>query len=412
MRHTLAVAVVLVAAIPSLLPAQVVRGGDLVTTNYSSPSAVFRVDHLGNVTTLHAGAPLSGPAGITVAQNRDVIVADFGSSSLVRIDATTGAASVIAGGLGGPLRVAELRDGDFVVTSNSGRSLLRVTPAGAVTTLASGAPFNRPFGVMTEPDGNLLVADDLGRRLHRVDPITGAITTLVNGGLLRLPQGIALFPNGDLAVIDGVVDCVFRVDRSTNAVTTWVPTAALGVNPEGIVDDGAGGFFVCHSGSPGGNGIRVIDATGNASAATGAAAWTNPEDTARVPLLSGPRTLLSGPGGLGTFSVDAPGSANEFYTLILSGSVHPGWNLPAPDPRALFLNVDPFFLATVGQNSPPFTVGWTGFLDAGGRATATVDLRVFGPGFLSGLRVYQQGLTMTPQLQMRSATNVLRLDFP
>jgi len=401
----------LVLVLPSFtsLPAQVVRGGDILVTNASSPAAVYRVDPSGAVLAIHSGAPLTSPAGIGVARNRDVLVVDFNSSSLLRIDAMTGAIAPIAGGLGGPLRVAEMLDGDFAVTSNTGHSVLRVTPAGVVTTLASGSPLNRPFGVACDLNGDVLVADDLGRAIYRVTP-AGAISLIASGLPLRLPQGVALFPNGDYAVIDGLVDAVFRIDRATNQVTTWVPAAALGVNPEGIVPDWSGGFFVAHSGNPGGSGVRVIDALGAATALPVLSPpWSNLEDVALVPVLSGPRTLTTGPGAQFTFSLDAPGAAGSYYSLILSGSTFPGWQFPG-DPRSLFLDVDAFFLATIGQNAPPFLVDWSNFLSPAGTATASLDLTALAPGFLSGLVLYQQGVTLNG-LSITGATNVLRLSF-
>lgn len=413
MRHAVRFSPPLVAALLSILPltsltAQVVRGGDLVTTNYGTPAAVFRVDHTGAVTTLLAGAPLAGPAGVTVLRSRDILVADFTSNSLVRIDAQTGLPTVVAGGLGGPLRLAEMADGDYVVTSNSGHSLLRVTPAGLVTTLASGPLFNRPFGVSVDANGDLLVADDLGRAIHRVTP-AGVITPIYSGLPLRLPQGVALFPNGDYAVIDGLTDSVFRIDRSTNAITTWVPNAALAVNPEGIVPDWSGGFFISNS-QASGSGIAAIDALGSVTTAASGAPFTNLEDVARVPFVRGPRTLSTGPGGLASFDLDAPAQVGQLYSLVLSLSVFPGWQLPG-DPRAMTINVDAFFLATIGRNSPPALVGWTAPFDPAGRGTATVDMRWLPTGALLGLSLYQQGVTITNRGTAGTLLNPLRLDF-
>jgi streptogramin lyase len=398
------------ALLTSFATAQVVRGGDLITTDYNSPYAVWRVDHTGAVTSVLSGGLLNGPSGICCARNRDIIVANANNSTLIRIDANTGAATQFASGLGTPLRVCEMMDGDFAVTSATGHSVLRVTPAGIVTTLASGAPFNRPYGVTADLNGDVLVADDIGHAIHRVTP-AGGITTLRSGTPLSLPQGVALFPNGDYAVIDGVTDSVYRIDRNTLVLTTWVTQAALNANPEGIVSDGAGGFFISHSGTPSGNGIRAVDALGNVTIVSGNGVWSNLECLVRVPMVSGPRVITTGPGSMFTFTVDDPGSAGDLYTLVLSASVFPGWHLPGSDPRSLFVNPDPFFFATIGQNAPPILVNWTSFLDAQGHATASLDLQIFPAGFLAGLVLYQQGLTLTPQLTMRTAGDPLRLQF-
>ncbi len=122
---------------------------------------------------------------------------------------------------------------------------------------------------------------------------------------------------------------MFAVDRATNAVTTWVATASLGVNPEGIATDWSGGFFVAHSGSPGGNGVRAIDALGTATALPVVSPpWTNLEDVALVPVVSGPTALATGPGAQYSYSLDDAYAPSAFYTLILSLSVYPGWQLP------------------------------------------------------------------------------------
>ena len=386
------------------LPAQVVRGGDLITTNYGSPATVFRVDGAGAVTSLYTGSPLSGPSGITVAANQDVIVADYSTNSLLRISAQTGGVTTIATNLGGPLRVVEDFAGDFLVTAGNG--LRRVTPAGVVTTVAT-APMVRPFGVALDLNGDYLVADDSARAIFRVTP-GGSVTPIWSGLPLRLPQGITVFPNGDYAVIDGLTDSVFRISRANGTISTWVPNATLVYNPEGIVPDWSGGFFVSHS-QGSGSGIVAIDALGGVTSVAAGAPFTNLECVARVPTLRGPSTVTTGPGGIATFTVDAPVEAGRYYTLFLSASVYPGWQLPG-DPRTMPLNIDAFFLASIGQNSPVL-LGWAGFLDSAGQATATVDLTALPAGFLSGLHLYAQGLTLTPQSVLGTAFNPLRLTF-
>jgi hypothetical protein len=105
-----------------------------------------------------------------------------------------------------------------------------------------------------------------------------------------------------------------------------------------------------------------------------------------------------------------PGGVGQLYSLVLSGSVFPGFALPG-DPRAMTINVDAFFLATIGRNSPPALVGWTAPFDPSGRGTATVDLSWLPPGALSGLTLYQQGVTITNLGTAGTVLNPLRLDF-
>ncbi|HLQ37630.1 MAG TPA: hypothetical protein VK348_07505 [Planctomycetota bacterium] len=388
------------------LPAQAVRGGDLVTADFST-HAIYRVDGTGAISTLYSGPLLTGPSGLTVARSRDVIVADFNSSSLVRIDATTGVAGSFASGLGGPLRITQNFAGDFVVTSNSQHALLAVTPGGQVSTVASGAPFNRPFGVSMDWNGDYLVADDLAPGVFRVSP-TGSITTIHAGLPLRLPQGVALFPNGDYAVIDGITDLVYRIDRGTGVVTIFCPNATLGGNPEGLVPDFGGGFVVSQSQASGSR-IVAVDPLGGAVQIAAGAPMVNLEDVAKVPHLRGPEVLSTGPGASFTFDLDLPQNQGQLYALVLSASVFPGWQFPTGDPRSLTVNADAFFFATIGRNAPPFLGNWTAFLDGSGHGTATSDLSVLPTGALAGLLFFQQGFTLTSGLQVGGVCNVLRL---
>lgn len=404
-RRLLSPLLVACALLTLPLSAQALRGGDLVTPDYST-NAVYRVDSAGAISTLYAGPLLTGPSGVTATRSGDVVVADFGSNSLVRIDAATGTATRFATNVGGPLRLCEDFDGSFVLTSNSGRSLLRVQPNGQTSTVASGPPFNRPYDVSLDWNGDYLVADDYAPGVFRVTP-AGVITPIRIGLPLRLPQGIALFPNGDYAVIDGITDMVYRIDRATGTVNSFCPNAVLGGNPEGIVP-GFDGSFVVSQSQASGSRIVVVDPLGNAVQVAAGAPMQNIEDVAKVPYLRGPAALATGPGASFTFDLDLPLAAGQVYALALSGSVSPGWQFPG-DVRSLTINPDAFFYATLGRNMPPFVTGWLGSLNASGRATARLDFSLLPPGALSGLVFFQQGFTLTPGLQVGSVCNALRL---
>ncbi|MBK8097706.1 MAG: hypothetical protein IPK26_11400 [Planctomycetes bacterium] len=397
-------ALVITLSFCNSLLAQALRGGDLLTTDYGSAS-LHRIDAAGVTTTWWAGAPLAGPAGVTTTQGGDVVVVDFTADRLVRFDRNTGSPTTIATGIGGPLRVCEDADGTFLVTGITPRRLVRVTGNGQVTTVASGAPLVRPFAVSLDLDGSYLVADDFAPGLFRVT--AGGVVTPIHVGLpLRLPQGVAVFPNGDYAVIDGITDVVYRIDRGTGMVTVFCPNATLGGNPEGIVPDSGGGFFVAQSGASGSR-IAAVDPLGNATTVAAGAPMVNIEDLARVPFLTGPTALGSGPGALFSFPLDLPGHGGEFYTLALSASVFPGWQFPG-DARSLALNIDPFFLATTGVDAPPFLAGWAGFLDGNGRANPSSDFRMLPAGVFAGLTFWQQGFTLSGS-SVSAVLNVRRL---
>jgi hypothetical protein len=59
----------------------------------------------------------------------------------------------------------------------------------------------------------------------------------------------------------------------------------------------------------------------------------------------------------------------------------------------------------------PVFVNWSGVLPASGQATATLDLQFLPPGFFSGLQLYAQGITVTPQATLGIAFDPLRFTF-
>jgi ribosomal protein L40E len=71
-----------------------------------------------------------------------------------------------------------------------GARVLRISPTGAKSVLASGAPLDDPNGIDIEPDGDLVVADREGAVIH-VDRDTGAKSLVMGGSILRRPTGIA-----------------------------------------------------------------------------------------------------------------------------------------------------------------------------------------------------------------------------
>jgi len=96
-----------------------------------------------------------------------------------------------------PQSVVLNADGELVVSDYLDHTLRKVTPAGVVTTLAglsgaqgyedgtgSAARFTNPRGLVLEPSGNLLVADSGNCTIRRVTP-AGAVTTLA--GTVRVP---------------------------------------------------------------------------------------------------------------------------------------------------------------------------------------------------------------------------------
>ena len=377
------------ALAPGMATAQLYKGGDLVATNYS-PAGLFRIEPTGAITQLLGPAQLAGPAGVIVTRAREIVLVDFTANSLLKLD-RNGVLTPIAGSLGGPLRVTEDLDGAFLVASNTSRTILRVTPQGAVTTLIPTAGFTRPLDVAIDRNGDYLVVDDLGRSLQRVDRATLARTPIAGGGAFQLPQGITLFPNGDYCVFDGLTDSVFRVDRTSNQVSTWVTKTALGANPDALCADHEGGFWIGTT-TPSFS-LEHVLANGTLQRLVWGPPMTNYEGLALVPTLRADLEFVTGPSTSNSLDIDMPGQAIKLYSIVASSSLFPGIQLPNGDARSLAINPDGLFFATFYNGFAPVFANWTGLLDPAGKANATTAIPFVGPGAFAGLTIWAQVVT-------------------
>ena len=391
---------------PTLLPAQMVQGGDVVMADFYA-NGVFRITPAGQVTSLFAGPPLSGPADVAVDLEHAIFIADFNGDALWRLE-DNGTLRLLAGGLGGPIRLTVDHDGALIVACLTAGALRRVTQAGSVSLIAGG--FTRPFAVAVEPDGNYLVTEDTNGRLYRVERTTGTRTLLASG--LNLVEGVALLADGDYAVASGNPDYIDRLDRTTGQRTRLVGSPPLG-NPCDIEADFAGGLLVAESGLPAGNRLVHVDSSGALTVITSNGLLLNPEGIDRVPHLSGPTVAFTGPGAAFELTLDFPGEGGRAYKILAAQSVFPGQALGS-GPRGSMLNRDPLFLRTRTGDFPPYTGDWTGrALGPNGRARASLDLSSLPPGALAGTYLHIQCLTLDPSAPhgVRSFSNTLSLRF-
>jgi len=164
----------------------------------SANHTIRRISPDGVVTTI-AGSPymrgsadgsaglFNSPAGVAVAPDCSVWVADTGNHTIRRIS-TSGTVSTVAGvvgssgtndGSGSAARFNDPTDlafdpasGDAFVADHGNASIRRVTSAGRVTTLAAPTPaLNQPEGVAFDTTGRLIVSELYGNaiRFRRTD---------------------------------------------------------------------------------------------------------------------------------------------------------------------------------------------------------------------------------------------------
>jgi sugar lactone lactonase YvrE len=116
---------------------------------------------------------VNSPHGLAVAADGSLLVSDTGNRRLVRVDARSGRAVVVAVGLRTPMGLALDPSGAALVLEFDSHSLSRIAPNGAKTTLATGLP--SPYALARAQDGVVYVVEtgSVSRAtgtLDRVDP--------------------------------------------------------------------------------------------------------------------------------------------------------------------------------------------------------------------------------------------------
>ena len=272
-----------------------------------------------------------------------------------------------------PIYVSVDAQGNAFISDQSNHSIRKVTPAGAVTTVAgitgtqgylngsvASALFYLPRGHALDSSGNLLVMDAFNNVIRKVS--AGTVSTLCgtyitegsldgapNIALFKYPNGMTIDSSGNLIVADSNNFTVRKVTPAgfvtTVAGTAGVQGSADGTGPaasfgyvEGPAVDTAGNIFISDGTyhtirkiTPAGQVTTFAGAAGQASSADGqgsAARFHNPVQIAidgagnlYVADLSNATIRKITPGGLVSTIVGQPGVQNA---------------VPGPFPASLF----------------------------------------------------------------------------
>jgi PKD repeat protein len=194
--------------------------------------------------------------------------------------------------------------GTLYVADKGNSTIRKVTPNGVVSTIAglagnpgsadgpgSAARFYGPSGVAVDGSGNIYVGDQVNNTVRKVTPV-GAVSTLAGlAGLLNHgsadgtgsaarfynPMGVAVDASGNVYVADSFNCTIRKIDAATRAVTTVAGSALQGGNkdgtgaaarfysPMGVAVDISGNVFIADSGN---NRIRKGTVVALADAAT------------------------------------------------------------------------------------------------------------------------------------------------
>ena len=270
-----------------------------------------------------AEALLANPYAVATDPAGNVYVADTGNSRIRKIDAlgiiTTLAGTGVwgYGGDGGPAAEALLANprglaadgaGNVYVADTGNRRIRKIDASGIITTLAGNgargyggdggsaaqARLADPWGVATDPAGNVYIADTGNQRIRKVDA-SGTITTLAgignrgwgyggDGGpatqaLFANPLGVAADAVGNVYIADAWNQRIRKIDAS-EIITTLagsggylrdggsVASDSVNLSPHGAALDSAGNLFFL-DGSYYSSQLFKLDLTGTVSRVTG-----------------------------------------------------------------------------------------------------------------------------------------------
>ncbi|MBK8477077.1 MAG: SMP-30/gluconolactonase/LRE family protein [Opitutaceae bacterium] len=202
----------------------------------------------------------------------------------------------------GPAGVALDKDGNVFVADTCNGTIRKITPAGAVTTLAglsgawggadgtgTAARFATPLQIAVDDAGDVFVADSANGAIRKITS-GGVVTTLdlsAANPVVNAPAGIAVTPDGQTVyfsdrgnnvirrIVGNGLVTVFAGDPLRSGTTDGQGTAARFFEPAGLARDAAGNLYVADSRN---HTVRKLSATGAVATLAGTAGVAGAED--------------------------------------------------------------------------------------------------------------------------------------
>jgi kumamolisin len=217
-----------------------IDGSGTVYVADTDNNSIRKVTAAGAVITLASGFNL--PSDVTADGAGNLFVADTGNNTIRKIVISTGAVSLVAGQTGSsgnndgngsaarfytPEGVAVDSSGNIYVADTNNQTIRKISPAGAVSTLAglagvsgssdgagSAARFQNPSDLAVDVSGNVFVADTGNQTIRKITPsglagtvagqagLSGSADGIGSAARFYYPAGVAVDSAGDVYVAD------------------------------------------------------------------------------------------------------------------------------------------------------------------------------------------------------------------
>ena len=166
-------------------------------------------------------ASLNGVPNVSLDKDDNIYICDAGNNVIRMVNAKTG-----------------------IITTVAGNGIEGYSGDGGLATQAS---LNLPFHIAIDVHGNLFISDLVNNRIRKVEKATGIITTIAGTGIqgyngdgnnalltnLTIPMGIALDNNGDLIISDETGLRLRKLNMKTRIITTIAGSSNRGFGGDG-----------------------------------------------------------------------------------------------------------------------------------------------------------------------------------
>ncbi|MEA2409908.1 MAG: hypothetical protein QOC77_469 [Thermoleophilaceae bacterium] len=270
----------------------------------------------------------------------DGTITTVAGSGTVGYTGDGGSATAASATMNGPTSADMTADGGYLIADSNNNVIRRVAPDGTMSTVVSAPPvgggaapagfggdggpataakLSFPAGIVVQPDGGYLIADNDNNRIRRVGP-DGTISTVAGGGgaglgdggpataaTLSGPGGLALTADGGYLITEIDANRV-RMVSADATITTVAGTGSAGSTgdggpatsatlsgPTGVAAEPDGGFLIADEVN---NRIRRVAPDGTISTLAGTTSgYTGDGGPPAAAQLKTPFGVAVGPGG-------------------------------------------------------------------------------------------------------------------